>query len=74
MNEYNEDGYPHGLWVSYYPNGQIQAEINYTNGQLNGMAIVYLKNGDTWFIENLKKDGRHGLFIDYKNESVAFYI
>ena len=74
MNEYNEDGYPHGSWVSYYPDCQIQSQINYTNGQLNGIAIIYQTYGDIWFIENLKNDERHGLFVDYENERLAFYI
>ncbi len=34
-----------GLWVSYYPNGQVKHKITYKNGKAIGLAQFYYDNG-----------------------------
>lgn len=40
-----ENGRKIGLWVRYYPNGNIQSKINYVNGRPKGMYELYYDNG-----------------------------
>lgn len=34
------DGTKHGLYQSYYPNGRLKSQVNYTDGQMDGIYSV----------------------------------
>jgi hypothetical protein len=38
-------GIPHGLWIAWYPNGQISDSLVYDDGKLEGRAVLYHANG-----------------------------
>ena len=44
-NQEREDSYQDGVIKSYYENGSIQSEVNYTEGVKNGSAKFYKENG-----------------------------
>lgn len=37
--------HPEGSWIRYYKNGQKMDEVNYTNGQINGLSRQWHENG-----------------------------
>lgn len=37
-----------GVWVRFYPNGQMKHEITFKNGVANGPAKFYFENGKLW--------------------------
>ena len=45
INLYNEKGEKHGVWESYYDNGQLFYRGNYVNGQRHGLWESYYPNG-----------------------------
>ena len=51
MNEYNEQGQPHGQWENYYSDGKLWYKENYLNGQLHGTLERYNSNGKIQEIE-----------------------
>ena len=34
-----------GIWIKYWPNGNIRSKINYKNGRTNGAYTTYFQNG-----------------------------
>jgi hypothetical protein len=38
-------GVPDGLWIAWYPNGQISDSLVYDGGKLDGQAVSYHANG-----------------------------
>lgn len=45
INRY-KDSVKVGVWKEFYPNGKIKREMNYTNGELNGMVKEYDLSGE----------------------------
>ena len=35
-----------GIWIKYWPNGNIRSKINYKNGRTNGAYTTYFQNGN----------------------------
>jgi antitoxin component YwqK of YwqJK toxin-antitoxin module len=35
-----------GIWTSYYPNGRLRSEIEYSTGSQNGIYQVFWQNGE----------------------------
>lgn len=54
-----------GFCISYYPNGNVECELNYKNGKLNGPVTAYLQNGKVDVKCNYKNDKHHGNYIEY---------
>ena len=68
-----------GVYITTYPNGQKQEEINYKDGKQEGLTIAWFENGQnkvernykdgkqeglvTWWFENGQKEAE----INYKN-------
>lgn len=44
-NQY-KDGKKHGLWKSYYSNGEVYYKGNYKNGEAHGYWEDYYSNGE----------------------------
>ena len=40
-----EHGVPHGVWISWYPDGQVSDSMGYVNGVLDGRSVSYHPNG-----------------------------
>jgi len=38
-------GIPHGLWIAWYPDGQVSDSLTYTDGKLEGRTVSYHTNG-----------------------------
>ena len=45
INLYDETGNKHGLWESYFSNGQLSYKGNYVNGEQHGLWESYYDNG-----------------------------
>ena len=46
MNEYNEQGQPHGPWEKYWSDGNLRYKGNYVNGEQHGPWEEYYTNGN----------------------------
>jgi len=54
LNRYitrNNSKLEHGIWVYYYPMGEVWAKGNYHYGESSGIWEYYHKNGDIEEIE-----------------------
>ena len=54
------DGKKDGLWISYYPNGQLKSETFYQNGKQEGLQREWHDNGQLmteYFYQNGKREG-----------------
>lgn len=41
-----KNGYPHGLWRTFYSNGRLKSIENWYEGKLHGVYILYRDNGN----------------------------
>jgi antitoxin component YwqK of YwqJK toxin-antitoxin module len=56
----------HGIYRMWYPNNQLQYEINYENGKFCGIWREWSKQGKLMIEMNLDHDGkRHGLYREW---------
>ena len=62
------DGLKHGLWEKYYTNGNIQHQLNYKAGVLDGISTFFLENKTLWF----KQEFKGGVKIRFENENISF--
>ncbi len=46
--------------VCYFPNGKKSIEVNYTNGELNGVRTTYCSNGNVVEVESFLYNQSHG--------------
>ena len=44
-NQYDDMGFRHGYWETYYPNGQLWYKGNFKNGFRDGYWEIYYQNG-----------------------------
>ena len=51
----------HGLRVTYYPNGAIKQEINYSEDELHGYMREYFEEGGVWREVTYRWGKRHGM-------------
>jgi len=77
-------GKKHGLYESWYSNGQKSDQINYQNGKFHGLYESWYKNGQKYDQLNYQNGEKHGLYeswyengqkeeqIDYQNDAVQF--
>jgi len=49
-----------GLWTSWYANGNIWSQSEYTDGIENGLYVVYHENGSKYYEGHYKKGNRVG--------------
>lgn len=76
MNQLNEKGRRHGLWVEYYNNGKICHEHNWLNGKYHGVCKDYHKNGVLWVdavYNNGKRVTWYRYFKDGNLDSLELY-
>jgi len=57
--KFNSDGQLEGVITSYYPNGNPESEITYSNGLRNGHSTYYFQHGtlqaEGWMVDNLSQ-------------------
>jgi len=59
-----------GKYIEYYPNGNIESEIEYYNGKMDGKDIEYNEDGsieEESVYKNGKRNGKFELFYDNGN-------
>ena len=67
-----ENGRKVGVWISYFPNGKIKAEIRYINGRPKGPYKTYYENGQIEEQRNWALNKQTGNFKRfYENGQVA---
>ena len=54
----------------YYPNGSIQEELTYSNGQLNGPVRSYHEDGRLASTRQYQQDLEHGEFASYNSAGI----
>lgn len=59
-NPADADGKPHGLWISYHPNGQEKCRARYVHGQLQGTLVCYDAEGNVLEKTRYIRGERHG--------------
>ena len=62
IEPYNEEGQPHGHWVGYFSNGQLDFKGEYVNGIEHGPWEIYWEDGRLFFIGTLDMGERVGLW------------
>lgn len=55
-----KNGILDGKYKAYYPNGVLQGEVFYTNGEMNGEIKEYYENGNLRLVGNYKKSLENG--------------
>ena len=61
----DENGLPHGEWVSYWENGVIRKISNYNNGKLFGIVKGYEKTGTLSYEFEYLDNVIHGIVNSY---------
>lgn len=59
------DGEKHGLWITYFANGQKKREGAYNRGKKEGPWILYHQNGNIMTESNFTDDKYTGLYTSY---------
>ena len=54
-----------GIWKRFYPNGNLQSEIEYVNGRPKGMYKIYYENGNVEEAGNWNRNKNTGEFKRY---------
>lgn len=58
---YDLNGKMHGMYLSYFSNGNLEEEKNYNHGKLNGRQTYFYENGkirvsENWYNDTIKGD------------------
>lgn len=67
FSDYKRDG----KWVFWNSKGNIQSELSYRNGLLEGTQVYYYNNGDTSKLETYKYGLEEGSFYTYANHKIS---
>ena len=60
-------GVKHGTWKRWLPNGGMLDKQTWKFGQLNGISLLYNKEGTVLQISRYKHGKRNGKYILYEN-------
>jgi antitoxin component YwqK of YwqJK toxin-antitoxin module len=71
ITSYNDKGQPHGLWESYYPNGNLSFKGHYLNGQKHGYWESYHYSGQLMYKGYYLNGQKHGYWI--QDDKTLFY-
>ena len=63
----------HGVFLTYFTNGNLLAEISYKNGLLDGRSIVYYANKSLHNEKYFKEGKLHGIFRAWDEEGALFF-
>ena len=53
-------GQRHGIWTSYFPDGQVRSRSEYRDGRLEGVATVFRANGGIYYTGQYRNDRQVG--------------
>lgn len=70
VNRLDRDSLKHGIWKSFYGNGNIQLEENYRHGKLHGYWKIYDKQGELLEIRSYE----NGDIVEDAEELVEFEV
>lgn len=59
----NEKGLAHGLWETYFPNGQLDYRGEFVNGIQHGYCESYWPDGDIFYMGSFNMRKRVGHWI-----------
>ncbi|HKK69511.1 MAG TPA: toxin-antitoxin system YwqK family antitoxin [Bacteroidales bacterium] len=62
---FNQEREKNGRWVFYYPSGDKESEVDYTDGIKNGEEINFFKNGHVMLVNHFQDDVKEGEYIYY---------
>jgi len=72
---FKHTGKKHGLYESWYKNGQKREQINYQNGEKHGLYESWFNDGQKYDQTNYQNDKKHGLReFWYNNERKSIQI
>ena len=74
INLFDENGNRHGLWESYYDNGQLYFKANYVNGKEHGYWESYYDNGQLFYKGNYVNGEPHGYWDYGQLDNKIYYI
>ena len=60
----------HGIYTTWYDNGQKEFEGVYARGQLDGVATSWHRNGQKWVEEPYRLGRRHGARFSWDDKGV----
>lgn len=66
------DGKPHGLWVSYYLNGQLKNKGEYQDGKRSGHWVFRHETGELMFEGGFKEGVKEGFWKIFTEEGQLF--
>lgn len=59
------NGVPYGTHLHWHENGTLSSEHRYKNGLMDGLCIVYRKDGSDWIVFTCSRDLQEGEEIEY---------
>jgi len=65
------NGKMHGLWVSYWDNGQLLGKGNWKDGKMHGLWVSYWDNGQLMGKGNWKDGKKDGLWFIYNRDGTV---
>lgn len=57
-----------GLWISYYQDGKVWSETNYSDGKKHGKSTSYYTNGNLRYLGHFTEDKKDGQWFFYNEE------
>ena len=66
INQYDENGEQHGLWIRYFNNGELACKLVFNHGELVGPYIRYMSAGQIEFKGFFSKKKDIGLWYEDK--------
>ena len=72
ITSYNDKGQPHGLWESYWNNGQLYYKGTYLNGKRHGHWEQYWGDGKLSYKGTYLNGKRIGYWI--LDDKTLFYV
>ncbi len=64
----NKDGLKHGIWVSFFENGEKMSESNFKNGVNDGYSMVWQPNGLVHYFGSYRAGKKVGEWTFYDKE------
>jgi len=60
------NGLAHGIHLSWHENGTLASEHRYDNDLLNGLCMVYRRDGSAWYVFYTSADLQEGEELEFK--------
>jgi len=73
IEERYENGIKHGLYRSWYQNGQLEAEGNYVNGEIDGAVRAWHENGQLKLEATYLSGLENGLYREWSKDGQLLF-